>query len=200
MRVGVIGGGVSGLAAARRLVQCGIACVVFDTGKRGVGGRCSSRLAADARFPGAVDHAAQFVERSGRSASFDALVDECVEAGALRPWDGKFVGSAEEGLGALPLHLSAGLDVRKDVWVPPNGGVRKSKDGWVAAGETFDAVIVAHNGKCAERLTSEDGAESPKRVVATGPPSPKVNAGPRSARPSRSSVALRLASRRRPQR
>jgi len=39
MRVGVIGGGVSGLAAARGLNEAGFQAVVFDTGKRAVGGR-----------------------------------------------------------------------------------------------------------------------------------------------------------------
>ena len=72
MRVGIIGGGVSGLAAASHFLQCGIACTVFDTGKRGVGGRCSSRTKT--QFPGAVDHAAQFVESSGRSDAFDAFI------------------------------------------------------------------------------------------------------------------------------
>ena len=45
MRVGVIGGGVSGLAAARGLASLGGVekVVVYDTGKRGVGGRASSR-------------------------------------------------------------------------------------------------------------------------------------------------------------
>lgn len=154
MRVGIIGGGVSGLAAARHFLQCGIACTVFDTGKRGVGGRCSSRTNTD--FPGAVDHAAQFVKSSGKSDSFTAFVDECAAAGVLRPWDGKFVGSEKEGLGALPNFLAEGIDVRQDRWVAPNGGVFQRGDGtWSADKEQFDAIIIAHNGKCAERLTSK---------------------------------------------
>ena len=76
MRVGIIGGGISGLATARGLLKYGIECVVFDTGKRGVGGRCSSRLGGDgANFPGTVDHAAQFVEVSGNCEAFGAFVD-----------------------------------------------------------------------------------------------------------------------------
>ena len=154
MRVGIIGGGVSGLAAASHFLQCGIACTVFDTGKRGVGGRCSSRT--NTQFPGAVDHAAQFVESSGRSDAFDALIQDCVSTGVLRPWDGKFVGSETEGLGALPDFMAEGVEVRQDRWVAPNGGVFKKPDGtWSADREPFDAVIIAHNGKCAERLTSK---------------------------------------------
>ena len=154
MRVGIIGGGVSGLAAARHFLQCGIACTVFDTGKRGVGGRCSSRT--NTNFPGAVDHAAQFVESSGRSDAFDAFIQDCVSTGVLRPWDGKFVGSENDGLGALPDFMAQGVEVRQDRWVAPNGGVFKKPDGtWSADKEQFDAVVIAHNGKCAERLTSK---------------------------------------------
>ena len=142
MRVGIIGGGVSGLAAARHFLQCGIACTVFDTGKRGVGGRCSSRTKT--QFPGAVDHAAQFVESSGRSDAFDAFIQDCVSSGVLRPWDGKFVGSETEGLGALPDFMAEGVEVRQDRWVAPNGGVFKKPDGtWSADKEQFDAVVIA---------------------------------------------------------
>ena len=88
MRVGIIGGGISGLATARGLLKYGIECVVFDTGKRGVGGRCSSRVGAGSPFgPKAVDHAAQFVEVSGESASFSAFVEDCFEEGCLRRWE-----------------------------------------------------------------------------------------------------------------
>ena len=166
MRVGIIGGGISGLATARGLLKYGIECVVFDTGKRGVGGRCSSRLGGDGtNFPGAVDHAAQFVEVSGDCEAFGAFVDDCVEDGVLAPWSGYeggdgrrlFVGSAAEGIGALPAALAAGVDVRQDVWVSPNGGVRFDRESkrWVANKEQFDAVVIAHNGKCAERITSK---------------------------------------------
>ena len=53
--------------------------------------------------------------------------------------------------------LAAGVDVRQDVWVSPNGGVRFDRESkrWVANKEQFDAVVIAHNGKCAERITSK---------------------------------------------
>eukprot|EP00966_Prymnesium_polylepis_P303429 7008841-Prymnesium_polylepis.1 len=55
-RIGVIGGGVAGLACARRLADLGKDVVVFDTGKWAPGGRASSRKWADGGPP--VDHAA----------------------------------------------------------------------------------------------------------------------------------------------
>ena len=165
MRVGIIGGGISGLATARGLLKYGIECVVFDTGKRGVGGRCSSRSGAASGFPGAVDHAAQFVEVSGECEAFGAFVDECAGDGTLQEWSGYeggagrrlFVGSSSEGIGALSSALARGLDVRQDVWVSPNGGVRFDRESrqWLADRERFDAIVIAHNGKCAERITSK---------------------------------------------
>ena len=152
MKVGVIGGGIAGLSCAVRLQQLGLAVTVYDTGKRGPGGRCSSRIWRGRP----VDHAAQFVESSGRSDAFDAFIQDCVSSGVLRPWDGKFVGSETEGLGALPDFMAEGVEVRQDRWVAPNGGVFKKPDGtWSADKEPFDAIVIAHNGKCAERLTSK---------------------------------------------
>ena len=58
MKVGVIGGGLSGLSCASRLQELGVAVTLYDTGKRGPGGRASSRLWRNAP----VDHAAQFAE------------------------------------------------------------------------------------------------------------------------------------------
>ena len=60
---------------------------------------------------------------------------------------------------------AAGLDVRQDLWVSPNNGIRFQADGsWlVRESKTFerqfDAIVVAHNGKCAERLTSKQPAQ-----------------------------------------
>eukprot|EP00965_Chrysotila_dentata_P121050 4003826-Pleurochrysis_carterae.AAC.1 len=56
--------------------------------------------------------------------------------------------------------MARGLDVRQDVWVPPSGGIRWQRDGsWLIAESRtstarYDAVVIAHNGKCAERITS----------------------------------------------
>lgn len=154
MRVAVIGGGVAGLATARSLHEC----VVFDTGKRSVGGRCSSRLPSDTGWAGAVDHAAQFVECS--SEAFEkAYVEDAVERGTLREFQTAtrrlFVGTPELGISAMPRDLAQSVEVWGDVWVPPKDGLRQRRNGgWLVEGESFDAVIIAHNGKCAERISS----------------------------------------------
>ena len=68
-------------------------------------------------------------------------------------------------MGAIAAHMAEGLDVRQDVWISPNGGARQEADGrWTLAGggkERYDALVIAHNGKCAERLT----ARQPSRQV-----------------------------------
>ena len=67
-----------------------------------------------------------------------------------------------EGMGAFSASLARGLDIRQDVWVSPNGGIRREADGrWslkAPSSPRFDHVVVAHNGKCAFRLTSSQPA------------------------------------------
>lgn len=180
LRVGVIGGGMSGLSCASKLNEAGVEVVVFDTGRRRVGGRCSSRLASDdnSDFAYAIDHAAQFAALSPQSHSaWHAFVAEAAARGTLREWKGYgqklvgrparsvadgsvdyFVGASTRGLGGLACDLEAALDIETDVWVPPNGGLSRLKRGWrITHGRErvdVDAVVIAHNGKCAERLTS----------------------------------------------
>ena len=49
----IIGGGISGLVCANRLRELGLRPVVFDTGRRECGGRCSSpSLPSSASAPG----------------------------------------------------------------------------------------------------------------------------------------------------
>lgn len=83
MRIGIIGGGLSGLACARRLKERGAQVAVFDKG-RGPGGRMSSRRAGDLLF----DHGAQYF--TARSDAFRQQVAAWQAAGAVAPWDGRF--------------------------------------------------------------------------------------------------------------
>ena len=64
----VVGAGISGLVASRRLVDAGFSVLAFDK-SRGVGGRVASRRIDGAPF----DHGAQFVTR--RSAEFSKIVE-----------------------------------------------------------------------------------------------------------------------------
>ena len=59
--VAIIGGGISGLTCGARLAQLGVSqATVFDTGARGPGGRCSSRVLQIEGKPHVFDHAVQY--------------------------------------------------------------------------------------------------------------------------------------------
>merc|ERR1719277_862147 len=74
----------------------------------------------------------------------------------------RWIGKA--GCGGIVDTLAKEVDLRQDVWIPPSNGISYDASGsWAVAvpdgrgGKTmtwFDAVVIAHNGKCAERLTS----------------------------------------------
>ncbi|KAG8462621.1 hypothetical protein KFE25_004597 [Diacronema lutheri] len=188
----VIGGGIAGLACARRLEELGIRATVFDTGRTAPGGRASSR---SLRLPNGVltfDHAAQFFTATG---AFAELARGWEADGTIRRWDhglgelnartGAFVeyarhgtaGGADRWIGARSMRdvsaaLARGLDVRQGVWVSPDGGItRRADDGRyvVRAGGrelgAYDAIAVAHNGKCAERLSRGAGSEGVHRLL-----------------------------------
>ncbi|MFP4565697.1 MAG: NAD(P)/FAD-dependent oxidoreductase [Spirochaetaceae bacterium] len=117
----IVGAGISGLAAARRLVAAGMAVTVFERG-RGPGGRAARR-----RVPGfEFDHGAQYF--TARSRAFADQTEAWVEAGVAAVWsprmatagDGKlrpknsrttrYVGVP--GMSALTRSLAEGLDLR----------------------------------------------------------------------------------------
>jgi len=184
--VAIIGGGVAGLACAKRLGTLGISATVFDTGKHGPGGRASSRMWRDH----VVDHAAQFVvttdpafskaiatsgaaKRFGKDGRFGTLgkYGYTPIVDAVDRWVGV------EGMGSIVRELAKDLDVKQNVWVPPSNGLRyRAQGGWsvVVPGEHgkrglehFDAAVIAHNGKCADRLTSNIPARELHALVRT---------------------------------
>ena len=184
--VGVIGGGIAGLSCASRLQELGVAVTLYDTGKRGPGGRASSRL-----WRGQVaDHAAQFCE--ARTPIFTTHMEELlsegkvhrlapdalcnlISPGVVEPLADnvpRFVGVG--GMGAIADAAVGYLDdVKQDLWVSPNNGIRQDANGkWLvreskSVERPFDAVVIAHNGKCAERLTSRVPARSTHMLLRT---------------------------------
>ncbi len=108
----IIGAGLAGLIAARRLVERGVPpgdVLIVDKG-RGIGGRMATR-----RIDGAtLDHGAQFF--TVRSDDFAADVTGWVESGAVVEWcrgfatvDGYPRYRGATGMTALPRHLAAEL-------------------------------------------------------------------------------------------
>jgi hypothetical protein len=114
----VIGAGITGLTAARRLADAGHAVLVLDKG-RGIGGRVATRRAAGLHF----DHGAQCV--SARGAGFAALLGELVASGHAGPWQDRHVGTP--GMSALAKGIGAGLSVRQEALVT---GLSRDGGGW----------------------------------------------------------------------
>jgi predicted NAD/FAD-dependent oxidoreductase len=75
----IIGAGIAGLSAARRLSARGRKVRVIDK-SRGVGGRMANRRVGEARF----DHGAQFF--TVRSVEFGAVIAAAAAAGAVVEW------------------------------------------------------------------------------------------------------------------
>jgi predicted NAD/FAD-dependent oxidoreductase len=148
--VGIVGAGLAGLSAARRLHAAGEQVVLVDKG-RGPGGRMATRRIADAT----VDHGAQFF--TARDPVFATLVQDWMTAGLVREWcrgfdelpDGHPRYVVEGGMNALAKHLATGLDLRSPAMA---FGLRKTGEsatpGWAiklddASLIDCDAVVVA---------------------------------------------------------
>ena len=137
-RVGVIGAGIAGLAAARTLADHGLQVTVFDK-SRGVGGRLATRR-RDSQHQ--FDHGAQYF--TARDPRFSRYVQSWVQDGVVAPWMGRIVelkaggNIAGEKLGTpryvgvpgmngVAKHLAADLDVRLDHTITK---VQRDDDAW----------------------------------------------------------------------
>jgi renalase len=99
----IVGAGIAGIAAARRLVAAGRRVTLVDK-SRGIGGRMATRRFGDLQF----DHGAQFV--TARGEIFSAALAGLEAEGHAAPWAGQgHVGTP--GMSALPKGLAAGLTV-----------------------------------------------------------------------------------------
>jgi predicted NAD/FAD-dependent oxidoreductase len=81
---------------------------------------------------------------------------------------------AVNGMQAIPNAMRGNFAIEQDVWVSPNDGVRLvNRDGgkqWEikAKGDVlghFDKLVIAHNGKCADRLMSTTPAKDFHRLL-----------------------------------
>lgn len=175
--IAILGGGMSGLICALTLQEKGIRATVFDTGKHGLGGRMGTRHVAQLDGDQLIfDHAAQYF--TATDPKFQKLVNQWLMEGAVKEWNG-VVGRLEKGGNFTELlpctkyiapngmrlfadHLLSKrqlIDVRRPVWISKlheSGGVWHLNEYDKDHGE-FDCVVIAHNGKCANRLLGPIG-------------------------------------------
>ncbi len=112
MRVVVVGAGICGLVAARRLVESGAEVIVVDKG-RSPGGRLATRRIGSAT----LDHGAQFF--TVRTPAFRRRVDDWADRGLVSVWSNGFSSDdghpryvANAGMNSLAKDLALDLDVR----------------------------------------------------------------------------------------
>jgi renalase len=174
----VIGAGIAGLVAARKLADAGCDVIVFDK-SRGVGGRVASRRAE----PGLVfNHGLQYLR--GTTVEFAEQLKAWCDLGVIREWEGPLVRLTSAGktvpvqapfkryvcasaVTALPKYLANGLTVRPGVTVRR---VERTREGWrVNAGDEsfgpFERLVVAVPPQQAIALLGPEHAVS-KRIAA----------------------------------
>jgi predicted NAD/FAD-dependent oxidoreductase len=95
VRIAVVGAGIAGLTAARRLAKAGAEVTVFERSK-GVGGRLATRR-ADA---GGIDHGAQYV--TAREPAFRAFAARAKAEGSLAAWSPRGKDTDDEWLVGMP--------------------------------------------------------------------------------------------------
>lgn len=139
----VIGAGMAGLVAARRLRESGREAVVIDKG-RGLGGRMATRRIGGATF----DHGAQFI--TTRDHRFASLLEEAAAAGAASEWCKGFSGKGDgharwrgvPGMTGLARYLAQGLQIVQEKQVE---ALRLIGEEWrieMAGGEVWMAKSV----------------------------------------------------------
>src|SRR5215218_2948390 len=134
----IVGGGLSGLVAARTLEEAGVDVTVFEKEEK-VGGR----MRTDLLDGGVYDHGAQFF--TVRDDRFEEMVRAWVSAGVVEVWTHGFADASGEkqedgyprykgtkGMTAVAEYLARNLDVRTGTEIT---GISADPQGWeVSAG------------------------------------------------------------------
>ncbi|WP_267354482.1 MULTISPECIES: NAD(P)-binding protein [unclassified Methylobacterium] len=155
--VAILGAGMAGAAAARRLAQAGLTVQVFDKG-RAIGGRMATRRHGSMQF----DHGAQFMRAHGPA--FEAQLNEWERRGIAAPWvgAGRYVGVP--AMTAPVRDLLAGLPVASETTITR---ICRSGTTWQveAAAEAihgpFDAVAITFPAPQVEALLDASGYALP---------------------------------------
>ncbi|KAK7500438.1 hypothetical protein BaRGS_00008345, partial [Batillaria attramentaria] len=179
-RVAVVGGGISGLVCAARLGQLGVSDVtVFDTGQHACGGRCSSRIETISGKQYIFDHSTQYFTVS--DPRFANVLTSLHAQGAVKVWKGTignlrsgkcvadpnltqaFIGT--QGMRSVAECLAKMCHVQRPCWVGNVSFDFTAKKWKVDKYGFFDYLVIAHNGKCADRLMASSGADDVHKLL-----------------------------------
>src|ERR687893_1273156 len=158
----VVGGGISGVAAALEVQRAGLPVTVVDRGRR-LGGRMASRTTEGRP----VDTGASYFTVS--DPAFEAVVSDWQRRGLAREWTDTFAvygdpekssatgpmrWAAAHGLRSLVEDLAGGLEVRSSV------PVERVDPGLTVEGQSYAAVVLAMPDPQARRLLDPAYAET----------------------------------------
>jgi len=113
---------------------------------------------------------AEIVAKDPAGANANAANNKDKVAPLVRPIDSKNMYYCTDGFGSIPLNMATTNEIKieQDVWISPSSGVKyvgtKTSPQWSVQTNgrkfgKFDHVIIAHNGKCADRLMSKTPAK-----------------------------------------
>jgi predicted NAD/FAD-dependent oxidoreductase len=127
-------------------------------------------------FPGFSQQVKEWVDQGILQEFPDESVVQIFKNGDTRPLSATTFYHAVQGMGSIPTSMvetsGGSFQLEQDVWVSPSSGVRYQKNSgkWKlqANGETlgyYDQLILAHNGKCADRIMSKTPAKDLHRLL-----------------------------------
>lgn len=139
----VVGAGMAGLVAARRLQDAGREVLLLDKG-RGVGGRMATRRIQGVRF----DHGAQFF--TVKDARFGRMVGQWQAQGLVSEWSRGFATDrgqmpadqhprykANQGMTSIPKAIAEGLNIQLQARVD---FISKDDGGWLVQLESGETI------------------------------------------------------------
>lgn len=94
LQVAVLGSGITGSTAARKLAEKGIKVTVFGAG-HGIGGRTSTRITRD-EYRYQFDHGAQYIG-TPKTEDFRETLQNWESNGWVKEWTGKFMTASADG-------------------------------------------------------------------------------------------------------
>ena len=165
-RVAIIGGGITGSVVCRRLSKClDLQIHIFDQGRRGVGGRTSSRTydvqdqdggehSVRIRF----DHGCQFFRAD--TEIMKQILNEWIERGYVSEWDGNFKSSTK------PEHEFFGLPSTPPFFVVNNGMQNLTKN--ILADASENPEVRVHAGVRVAQLNRDEDTRKWKLLGTSG--------------------------------